>query len=270
MDEFFAATFAYPTVIFTVLLGVSVVYWLLVIIGAIGIDALDVDLDGATEGAGEGIAEGVAEGAAEGVGEGVAEGAAEGATDGAAHGVVKGLSGGTNVGELGDAMHGGFMSSLLHALDLRAAPMTVVLSVFFFFAWLLTNLGRHYLINGMGFGPVWLVGSGLMLGGVIGALPLTSILVRPLGKILKVEPTISRKDLIGKIVRIDTSRVDARFGQALAEDGGAGLIVPVRCDGDHGLRRGSQALVVSWDSVREAYEVAPVDDIVPSEALEKN
>lgn len=259
MNEFFAATFAYPTLIFTVLLGASAVYWLLVIFGAIGIDALDldVDLEGATEGAGEGVAEGVA------------EGAAEGAADGAAQGVVKGIAGGADMGDLGDAMQGGLLGSLFHALNLRAAPMTVVLSVFFFFCWLLTNLGRHYLIDTMGLGPVWLVGTGLMLGAVVAAVPLTGMFVRPLGKILKVEVPISRKDLIGKVVRIDTSRVDARFGQAQAEDGGAGLIVQVRCDGDNRLGRGSQALVVSYDAVREAYEVAPLEDIVPSEAFAK-
>lgn len=249
MNEFLAATFAYPTVIFTVLLGASAVYWLLVIFGAIGIDALDldVDLEGATEGAGEGVAEGVAEGAAEGATEGATEGAA-------AH---------------GDAAQGGAFSTLLHALNLRAAPMTVVISMFFFLCWLFTNLGRHYLIDEIGLGPVWLVGSGLMLGSVVAAVPLTAMFVRPLGKILQVETAISRKDLIGKIVRIDTSRVDASFGQALAEDGGAGLIVQVRCEGDNGLGRGSQALVVSYDSVREAYEVASLDDIVPSEAIAK-
>lgn len=255
MQEFFAATFAYPTLIFTVLLGLSALYWILVIVGAIGIDSLDLDIDleGATEGATEGVAEGVAEGAAEG----------------GAHGAIKGIASGADAGEIGDAMEGGVFATLLNALNMRTAPMTVVLSIFFFFAWLLANMGRHYLIDGMGMGPVWLVGTGLLVGSLVGALPLTAIFVRPLGKILKVEKAVSRKDLLGKVVRIDTSRVDARFGRALADDGGAGLIVEVRCDGDNTLGRGSQALVVSYDEAREAYEVAPLDDIVPSEALAK-
>lgn len=288
MQEFLDATFAYPTIIFTVLLGVSVVYWLFVIIGAIGIDALDVDVDvdgvgegvgeglgegvgeGIAHGVGEGVAEGMGEGVGEGIGEGLAEGAAEGATEGGLHGAVKGISGGADVAEVAQAVHGSGLATLLNAMKLRSAPMTVVLSIFVFNAWLLTNLGRHYLIDGMGLGPVWLFGSGIAIGGVVGALPLTSLFVRPLGKILAVETPISRKDLIGKVVRIDTSRVDTRFGQALAEDGGAGLIVQVRCDGENGLTRGSQALVVSYDAEREAYEVTPLDDIVPSEARAKS
>ena len=70
-----------------------------------------------------------------------------------------------------------------------------------------------------------------------------------------------------KIVRIDTSRVDHRFGMAKADDGGAGLIVQVRCsDEDNGLTRGANALVVSYDAQREVYEVTPFDDILPVEA----
>jgi hypothetical protein len=80
--------------------------------------------------------------------------------------------------------------------------------------------------------------------------------------VLKVEKPVSRRDLVGKVVRIDTSRVDRRFGMAKAEDGGAGLLVQVRCDAEgNGLRRGSNAVVVAYDASREVYEVAPFDDI---------
>jgi hypothetical protein len=88
--------------------------------------------------------------------------------------------------------------------------------------------------------------------------------VRPLAAVLKVEKVVSRRDLVGKVVRIDTSRVDQRFGMAKASDGGAGLLVQVRCDADgNGLGRGSNALVVSYDDKREVYEVVPFEDLPP-------
>src|SRR5690606_35640771 len=49
MHEFLFTTFGYPTIIFTILLVVAFLYWSMVIIGAIGIDVLDLDVDGATE-----------------------------------------------------------------------------------------------------------------------------------------------------------------------------------------------------------------------------
>jgi len=47
MDIFFQIIFTFPTVFFTFLLALSVVYWLLTVLGFVGIEALDLDLDGA-------------------------------------------------------------------------------------------------------------------------------------------------------------------------------------------------------------------------------
>lgn len=45
MAEFLSIISGFPTVIYTVLLGIILVYWLLAILGAIDIDVLDVDVD---------------------------------------------------------------------------------------------------------------------------------------------------------------------------------------------------------------------------------
>lgn len=47
MSEFMSAILAFPTVVFTILLGVVVLYWLFVLLGAMDIDVLDfADADG--------------------------------------------------------------------------------------------------------------------------------------------------------------------------------------------------------------------------------
>lgn len=45
MSELLSAMLAFPTVIFTVLLGVVVTYWIFVILGALDIDLLEFDVD---------------------------------------------------------------------------------------------------------------------------------------------------------------------------------------------------------------------------------
>ncbi len=282
MTEFLATTFSFPTVIFTVLLAVCGAYWLMVIVGALGIDALDIDFDGfdgaadgvaegALEGAAEGAAEGIAEGAAEGIAEGAAEGIAEGAAEGAAEGIAEGAAEGATEGAAKaaaeGALHGAsFLGTIFLTLKLRNVPMTLVLSIWLLFSWTLTNLMQASVLPAMTFVPPWLGGSMLALGALVVSLPLTSVFVRPLGRMLKVEKSTSKAAIIGKVVKVDTSRVDATFGSAKAEDGGAGLIIRVRCDTDNTLTRGSKALVVSYDAERDAYEVTPVDDMLPSEA----
>lgn len=289
MTEFLATTFSFPTVIFTVLLAVCSAYWLMVIIGALGIDALDIDFDGfdgaadgAAEGAFEGAAEGAFEGAAEGAAEGIVEGAAEGVVEGAAEGVVEGAAEGVAEGATEGAAEGvakaaaegavegaSFLGTLFLTLKLRNVPMTLVLSMWLLFSWTITSLVQATVLSKLAFLPGWLGGSLVALGALVVSLPLTSVFVRPLGRMLKVEKPTSKKAIIGKIVKIDTTRVDAGFGSAKAEDGGAGLIIRVRCDTDNTLTRGSKALVVSYDAKRDAYEVTPVDDMLPSEAARK-
>ena len=167
-------------------------------------------------------------------------------------------------GGLGD-MLGSLLGGIFYALKLRAVPVTLVLSLVVLLGWVMCFMGTRYLIMGMGLGPTWLIGTALLASSIIVAFPITSVLVRPLAHVLKVEKPVSRHDLVGQVVRIDTSRVDHRFGMARAEDGGAGLIVQVRCDAEaNGLTRGSSALVVSYDHRREVYEVTPFDDILPS------
>ena len=68
MLEILHIALAFPAVLFTVLLGVAVVYWGFVILGALDIDVLgggDVDLDGAAEGALDGTMDGVDAGIAD-------------------------------------------------------------------------------------------------------------------------------------------------------------------------------------------------------------
>jgi hypothetical protein len=220
MADFLVTTLSYPTVIFTVLLGVAIVYWTLVIVGAMGIDVLDLDFE------------------ADGAAEGASEGAAEGAADGALHG-------------------------LLHALRLREAPMTLVLSLVFVWAWFLSHVGSLLFAPMVSFLPSSVTGTLVGVVALVAALPMTSLCLAPFRKLFEPQRQITRQDLVGKIVRVSTGRVDGAFGTATADDGGAGLIVQVRCDADNDLGRGDKALVLEWDAEREAYEVTPMSDLLP-------
>jgi len=253
MTEFLSTILSYPTIIFSVLLVLAFAYWTMVIVGAIGMDALDfeVSLDSGAEAAGEGVAEAAGEGVAEAAGEGAAEAAAEGASEGAGEGLT------------------GAIAGLLHALRLRDVPLTLVLSLVVLFAWCLSQLGSVFLLSRIPGWSVTLWGTALMLASFVGGLVVASACVRPLARLLKVERQTRRSDWIGKVVRISTSRVDPRFGTALAEDGGAGLILQVRCETPNSLERGSKALVVAFDSAKDAYEVTAVDDILLPGAEEK-
>ncbi|MCA9715219.1 MAG: DUF1449 family protein [Myxococcales bacterium] len=238
MENFTAGITSYPTIVYSILLIFVIIYWVFVLIGALGLDVLDFDadvVDGAAEGAAEGIAEGVAEGAAEGAAEAV-EGAAEG------------------------AMEGGF--SLLNFLGIGRVPATVVLSLLVGFAWVICYyamvLARTLGVSG------FLVGTAALAGAfVLGSL-ITSAAVRPLFPVFRVHQATSNRDLVGKVCTVSTGRVDARFGQAtLLDETGGEHLIQVRSDDANQIQRGTQAVIVAYDREREAFIIEGMDNLLP-------
>ena len=253
MGPFLAVVLAFPSVVFTVLLGVVLVYWLFVLLGAAHINILgDGAADGAFEGAAKGALEGLADGAAHGVTDGVADGAAHAVGDGAADAAADGVA------DAADAPGG--LAEMMAALKLRSAPATVVISLLIVFSWLFSVLamqGAHAWFPGLaeriaGFAAFFLAPAL--------ALPVTSLLVRPLGRVFLPPKSAKHTDLVGKICVVRTGKVTGDFGEAEVADGGAGLVVRVRIDeGGDGLKRGDQAVIVGYDDERREFTVVPLE-----------
>src|SRR5262249_12353417 len=133
MTAFLSIALAFPSVVYTVLLGAAVVYWVFVIVGAAHVNLLgDGAAGGALDGAGDGAADlghadvGHAEVGHADVGD---AGDAGGHADG---GDADGGDGGDGDGNSGPGAHG--LAGALAALKLRSAPLTVVLSCIILFA----------------------------------------------------------------------------------------------------------------------------------------
>ncbi len=252
MASFFEAVLAYPTVFFSGALCVVLMYWAMVIVGIFDIDILDFDLDflDSIEGAGEAL-----DGALDGAGEAM-DGALDGAAE-AADGAAEAAEGASEASEGFDPGSTGILASLVNALKLRSVPLTITISFMTLTGWLtsfilMAEVAPHLAqVNG-----VLVAGFAMLLSLFVGVL-VTSVLVRPLAPVFESQQGSRRADFVGTACEVTTSRVDGRFGQAELDDGGAGLVVQIRCDHDNGLRKGATALVVSFDEEREAFVVEP-------------
>lgn len=237
MSVFLHNVFSFPTLLFTVPLVIVLLYWLMVIVGALDVDLFGVggDVDGALDGALDGAAEGAAEGAAD---------------------AVDGLDG---PDELDAADHAtGGLATLLAYLKLRTVPLTVVISLVVFYGWCVTFWGSSLFgLSRSVFLIRWLVGAGVVVGALGLALVCTAVTARPLGKLFVVQEAPSRSDLFGQLCVVTTGKVNATFGQAQHEDGGAGMVLPVRCRGTQTLKRGDSALIVDYDEEQQAYTIEP-------------
>jgi len=94
-------------------------------------------------------------------------------------------------------------------------------------------------------------------------LPLAGLLVRPLGGVFELREGKSNRDYIGHTCTVTTGHVDDDFGQATVEDGGTVLVIPVRCDRPRALARNDRALIIDFDTARQAYLVEPAADMLP-------
>jgi hypothetical protein len=299
MPELLTALLAFPTVIFTGLMALILFYWLFVILGA-----LDVDLFGGEEGvldaaaakggaldavAAKGgaldavAAKGGALDAVAAKGGALDAVAAKGgaldavaAKGGALDAVAaKGgaMDGLLDAADAEGALEGGEVDSesaswLLHAFNLRRAPVTVTGSLIVFFAWIASYLAMAFLAPiATVVLPEWLASTAILAGAIFLALPAASLATRPLEPIFKQRQGKTRQDFVGSVCRIQTGRVDERIGQATLEDGGAGLIIQVRGNGT--LKRGQQALIIDYDRAKEAYIVEAYDAMLEAEAAEE-
>lgn len=245
MDEFIAAIVSFPTVVFTVALLVVVGYWLLALIGGVGSDLLD-GAAGKIDGAVDAMA-GKVDGALDGAVDAMA-----GKVDGAVDGAIEGASGKVDgmAGKL-EAVSGGF--SLLAALGFGKAPATVVISMLTLFAWTLSTLGTIW-ANEYGIASLP-INLGIGFGAAVVAGMLSGLIARALGKAFKRHQPVRRGQLVGKLAKVTTGRVDERFGQASLMVDGAELLVDVRCPTPNSLVRHTQVVLVSFDAEAHTYTV---------------
>jgi hypothetical protein len=265
MTEFLTNILAFPALPLTVAMGVVLLYWIFVIVGAVGLDALDGSGDavaGGVKGAGEAVSgalKGMGEAASglKGVGE-ATSGALKGVGEAAAHageqaaGAAKGAASAAH-----DAVQGGGIFSLL---GLGNVPVTISVSSVIFFAWVTTVFASRSM---EGFGLLPRIG--VLLGAFVVSLMASSLALRPLNRIFTTARPASREDVVGKLCTITSGKVEADFGTAIIDDGAAGLNVHVVCNKQNGLKKGDRALLVTFDAQREVYEIEPLDWLEPAE-----
>lgn len=254
MAEVLVLALSFPSVVFTVLLGVVLVYWSFVMVGVIHI--------------GEG---------SEGALEGKLEGATKGLLEGAVHGIdAHGHAGdfgdlgdvghAGDVGDVGDA-HGhaeapGGLAALVSALHLRSVPATVIISLVVTFSWLVSVVAMQLVTRMAPALSGYLLSALVLLFAPVLALPLTSFAARPLARVFVIRKGPAKTDLIGRMCVARTGTVNDKFGEATLADGGAGLVLRVRVDAGKQLARGEQALIVDYDAERETFLVEPMAELM--------
>lgn len=241
MKEFLQTALTFPTVVYSMLLAVSALYWAIASTGLANGDVIDgLSGHGHGHGLGHGHGHGLGHGHGHGLGHGHGHGLGHGHMDGHLH------------AHDGDAAGAAAMMS---RLGLRGIPLTVTATVFALVAWLGTYFVHLLALPRVPEDLRTLAGAGAMVGMVIPATLVTSLLLGPLGRRLAKLEEAATPSLLGRTGVIITPSLSATYGQASFDDGGAGLILQVRHDAPNTLKRGDRIVLIEYVDGQNAYRV---------------
>jgi len=213
MDPFYQNISSFPTAIFTFILALCVLYWLLAVFGIVDIDFLDI----------EGIE--------------------------------------TDFEFDSEVSTANAMAGVMLKFGLNGVPVTIIISFLSLFGWLLSYYSVHYLSPLIPDGVLYyLYGLLVFIAAFWLALLLTAIIVKLLRPFFyKVEQqTIKR--VLGQSAVVRTSKVTGSFGEAVLNDGGAGLILKVRSINDQTFAKGDKVVLLEYLANENIYRVISEHD----------
>ena len=218
MSSLFAALTSFPAVVYTVLLGVVLVYWLLAIIGLVDFEA-GADMD---------------------IGADAADAGDAGDIGDAGDGGPEGLSG---------------LAAWLVAFGLNGVPFSIVVSLLALVGWFLTGMASLTLLPLVPDALRWAAGAGVLLAAAALSIVIAAQLVRPMRGLFVTHRAISNAALGGQVCKVLTGVVDERQGRAEVAQRGAGINIRVWAPAPNSLRRGDAALITEYDPARQRYRI---------------
>ncbi|MEJ2415759.1 MAG: DUF1449 domain-containing protein [Exilibacterium sp.] len=217
MNPFYQNISSFPTAIFTFILAVCVLYWLVAILGLVELDILDFDIPDA-----------------------------DGALD------VNQDTGFSNAEGL---------AGLMLRFGLNGVPVTVIVSIVSLVGWLVCYYIVYCLPAAITAGLFrYLLGLPVLVGSLYIAVKITAVVIRPLRPLFKKAQQHTQKLVLGQVAVVRTSRVDKTFGEAVLDDGGAGLILKVRSTGDQVFKRGDRVVLLEYIKAQNTYRVISVEE----------
>ncbi len=137
------------------------------------------------------------------------------------------------------------VAGIILKLGLNGVPLTVVISLITLFGWLISyysiNLVRDFLPGGLIY---YLLGIIILFVAFFLSAFITAKIIKPFRPLFKNMQEDVEKQVMGQTAVVRTSRVDQKFGEALLEDGGAGLILKVRSTGDNTYKKGDKVVLI--------------------------
>ena len=156
----------------------------------------------------------------------------------------------------------GFFTGLMLKFGLYGVPLIIILSLISLIGWLLSYLYTSFLHQNVDSGILYYVfGTGALVFVLVISMWLTGLIISPIRKNIAKIPKRNASSNIGKIAVVRTLSVTDKHGEAVLNDGGAGLILKIRSDmSDNQLKQGDKVVLAAYLDDANTYRVTPVED----------
>ena len=156
----------------------------------------------------------------------------------------------------------GFFTGLMLKFGLYGVPLIIILSLISLIGWLLSYLYTSFLHQNVDSGILYYVfGTGALVFVLVISMWLTGLIISPIRKNIAKIPKRNASSNIGKIAVVRTLSVTDKHGEAVLNDGGAGLILKIRSDmSDNQLKQGDKVVLVAYLDDANTYRVTPVEN----------
>lgn len=213
---------AYPTVFFTALVLFVTLYWLVALLGFVDMDVVDV-------------------------------------------GDIGDIGDISDIGDIGDAGNAsaGLLSGILLKFGLYGVPLVVILTGIALIGWVLSYFYGSFLQAQFGHGVLhYVFGTGALVLVLVVSMWLTGLMLSPIRRHIANIPKRHAQSFLGQTAVVRTLTVNDRHGEAILEDGGAGLIFKVRqlMGDDTIIVQGDNVRLVAYDQQQNIYQIQKINE----------
>jgi len=149
------------------------------------------------------------------------------------------------------------IAGILFKFGLNGVPLTIVLTIIAIVGWLLCYYAIFFggkLIPG--FWPLeLLVELAIFISATFVTILITAQLIKPIRALFKRLDVDETKHILGQVVVVRSAIVNKDRGEALMEDGGAGLLLNIRATGNDEFVKGDEVVVIEENKEKSLFRV---------------
>ncbi len=161
-----------------------------------------------------------------------------------------------NFGAGNEASTANALAGVMLKFGLHGVPVTIILSFLSLFGWLVSYYGVHFLSALIPSGLFrFLFGLLILMGAFWIAVLITAVIIKLLRPLFQKVEQQTIKRVLGQTAVVRTSKVTDSFGEAIFNDGGAGLILKVRTSNNQVFAKGDKVVLLEYLEASNIYRV---------------